>query len=209
MSPSPAPKANVRADDGPDVNALQTREPWAVRRWIHGERTFVRRVLVRFGAPSHDLDELVQEVVFQALRGLPTFRGDAKVTTWLYSIARNVAYAHQRQRTRARHVAPDVLCDAYVDADATHDTGGGPSSGTWGDPHAETSRREWQRIIDHALQRLPDHYAEVIRLRDLQEHTTAEAADVIGTSEVNTRVRLHRARKKLRTLLEPYVERRE
>jgi RNA polymerase sigma-70 factor (ECF subfamily) len=57
---------------------------------------------------------------------------------------------------------------------------------------------ERKRIVHDALQELPEHYRRVVQLRDLEEKSTAEAADQLDLTEVNVRVRLHRARKALR-----------
>jgi RNA polymerase sigma factor (sigma-70 family) len=73
------------------------------------------------------------------------------------------------------------------------------------DPHESTIRRERREIVCRALEDLPDHYREVIQLRDLDERTTDEAAQDIGITNINTRVRLHRARQTLRGALRQYV----
>jgi RNA polymerase sigma factor (sigma-70 family) len=73
------------------------------------------------------------------------------------------------------------------------------------DPRESTIRRERHDVVHQALETLPEHYREVIQLRDLDERTTDEAAQDIGITNVNTRVRLHRARKSLREALGQHV----
>jgi RNA polymerase sigma-70 factor (ECF subfamily) len=196
----PASDDTASQDETPDLDALRAREPGAVRRWLYAERTYVRQVLLHYDAPHEALDALTQEVLFQALRSLPDFRGDAQLRTWLYSIARNVAYAHHRDAQRATAVAPNVLGDTHADRDALH-----PSSAHEANPQATAIRRENRALVHNALAQLPDHYATIIRLRDLEEKSTAETAEALGLTRVNVRVRLHRARKALRDRLQPVL----
>jgi RNA polymerase sigma-70 factor (ECF subfamily) len=178
---------------------LQRREGWAIRRWIYAERDYVRHVLLRHGAEDGELDDLMQEVFYQAIRSLPSFEGNAKVTTWLYSIARNVAYTHQRNARSHRTLTDNLLRHLQPQID-----GARSMSAELSGPREDTIQRERSSFIRRALEQLPDHYAEIIRLRDLQEQSTREAAQALGITEVNARVRLHRARKALRTQMEAY-----
>ena len=189
-----------RDDRDVDLQALQEREPWAVRQWIYGERTYVRCVLARYGADDSELPDLVQEVFYQALRSLPSFEGKSKVTTWLYSIARNVAYSHQRDAKSHHRLTDDMLRHLQSDTTTRRALNGGLDG-----PREEAIRRERSTLIETALGDLPAHYAEIIRLRDLEEQSTTETADALGITEVNARVRLHRARKALRDRLQGYV----
>jgi len=184
-----------------DLDALQSREAWAVRKWIYGERDFIERVLIHYDVPMQDVSEHAQEVFHQAIRSLPTFRGGSKVSTWLYSIARHVAFRAARDRKRYVLMAPQDIVQAEASAERMHDL---MASGLQG-PDAQTSRRERKDLVRRAMRELPPHYEEVICLRDLDEQTTAETAGQIGITEVNVRVRLHRARKMLRDLLAPYL----
>jgi RNA polymerase sigma-70 factor (ECF subfamily) len=188
-------------DPDPDFDALRAREPWAVRRWIVPQRTYLRSVLARYGVPRRELREHVQETLFQALRSLPDFRGDARLRTWLYSVARNVAYRYHRTDGRQAALEPDVL------EDVQHQAVSSPClAEATDDPEATTIQRERHALVRRALQNLPDHYQQVIQLRDLDERTTDEAAEAIGITNVNTRVRLHRARNTLHGLLQAYMD---
>ena len=169
-----------------------------MRSGIYTERTFGGGVLVRFGVPAHQRDEMTQEVMYQALRSLPAFRGDASVRTWLYGIARNVARQHRRKRQREVLVQPQDV--HALDRNRNHDHRA-PLPG----PFETLVRTNRKALIERALDHLPTHYAEIIRLRDLDEQSTAETATALGLSRSNTRVRLHRARKALRDLLRPYL----
>ncbi len=180
-----------------ELQALRNRDPRAVECWIYSQRDYLRSVLARFSRNPSAADDLVQEALFQALRSLPNFRGDAKVTTWLYVIARNVASQHTRYSDRYRPYDSDDLGAAAVTADGTllSDHFGGE------DPERATIHHEEETEIERALQQLKPSYREVIKLRDLKQHSTRETAEALNLSTSNVRVRLHRARKKLRELL--------
>jgi len=132
----------------------------------------------------------VQETFAEAYRQIDRFRGDSKVSTWLFSIARHLSYGYLRKAKRTSYLEEDTIEFLGADdADATSDT------------QARVESEERKRIVHEALSELPDHYQRVVQLRDLEEQSTAETAEQLGLTEVNVRVRLHRARKKLKVHL--------
>ncbi len=83
----------------------------------------ILRLCRSYLASAADADDLYQDIMLNVWRSLPAFRGDAKVTTWLFRIAVNTALIHQRRHTRARRVIepasgalPDVAVDPTPDA---------------------------------------------------------------------------------------------
>ncbi|MEF8817333.1 MAG: sigma-70 family RNA polymerase sigma factor [Salinibacter sp.] len=202
---SDTPSAAIPSDtDAPDASfsdadlqALRNRDPEAVRRWIYGHRDYIEGVLRRYSKDTDVARDLVQEVFFQALRSLPNFRGDAKLTTWLHSIAKNVALARYRKDQRHSCLEEDTL--EYV-----HSTSwdGDPPSAYRG-PEEGTEQAQEKRFLYDAMEELSESYREVIRLRDLEEQSTKEVAEELGLTRVNVRVRLHRARAALRDALTP------
>jgi len=205
-SSSPATNAssdatNERLSDA-ELQALRDRDPQAIRTHIYGKRDFIRSVLRRYTESNEIARDLVQETFFQALRSLPNFRGESKLSTWLYSIARNVALARYRQDKRHSYVEQETLTRVAEHAD------GPPAGGTpvhW-NPATETVQGEAYDLLHEALDELSENYKEVIKLRDLEELSTKEVAEKLGLTRVNVRVRLHRARKKLAQALEGRVE---
>jgi RNA polymerase sigma-70 factor (ECF subfamily) len=184
----------------PDFDALRNREHWAIRRWILPRQPYIRCVLIQSGVHRRNLEELVQETLFQILRSLPNFKGASRLRTWLYGVARNVAYNFQQAEQRQSAFAPNDI-DAIQHRAQSSPCLAEPAS----DPQEMTIRRERHDILHRALETLPEHYREVIQLRDLDGRTTGEAAQAIGITKVNTRVRLHRARKTLREALPQHV----
>lgn len=181
-----------------ELEALRSRDPEVVRTHIYGNRDFLRSVLRRYTDTEEVARDLLQETFFQALRSVPDFRGESKLTTWLYSIAKNVALARYRTDKRRSPLEEETL--TRVAARSGEQMGGGrPAS--W-DPAEETTRSEEVALVREALDELSKNYRQVIELRDLNELSTKEVAERLGLTRVNVRVRLHRAREKLQQVLD-------
>lgn len=178
-----------------DLQALRNRDPDAVQRWIYGHRDYIEGVLRRYSRDADVARDLVQEAFFQALRSLPNFRGDSKLTTWLHSIAKNVALARYRKDQRHSCLQEETLEHVHAMSE------GRPSPAYRGPAH-EAERGQEHRFLYDAMEELSESYREVIRLRDLEEYSTKEVAEELGLTRVNVRVRLHRARAALREVLE-------
>ena len=216
-SVSPTPMSSTdedRADDSRSMNAassgdarlseaeleaLRRRDPEAVRRHIYGNRDFLRGVLRRYTETDETARDLLQETFFQALRSLPDFRGESKLTTWLYSIAKNVALARYRKDKRRSPLEEETLTRVA----AREEERGRPGTGhvSW-NPAEETTRNEETTLVRDALEELSANYREIIELRDLEEKSTKEVAEQLDLTRVNVRVRLHRARQKLEEVLD-------
>ena len=124
-----------------------------------------------------DAREVVQEVFLKAWAKGHTFRGEAKVSTWLYTIARRTALDHLRRLKRRREVPLEEA----------------------GDPPAPSDKR--RLILEEAIRRLPPREREAVRLYYQAGLSGREAAEALGVSEGNFRVILYRARRRLRELL--------
>lgn len=177
-----------------ELEALHNRDPDAVRRWIYGNRDYIHSVLQRYSDNSERARDLVQEALFQALRSLPNFRGDSKITTWLHSIAKNVALSQHRKDQRHSYLEADTL--EHVQAKLAPDRALGST------PLEETEEEQKYALLYDAMEELSESYRRIIRLRDLEEQSTKEVAEQLDLTRVNVRVRLHRARRALRDALQ-------
>ena len=181
-----------------ELEALRNRNPKAVKKHVYGNKDYLRNVLRRFTETDEAARDLLQEAFFQILRSLPDFRGESQLTTWLYSIAKHVALARYRKDKRQSPLEEETL--AHVAA-GRKDRGWVNGHASW-DPVEETTRSEETTLVHEALEELSENYREVIELRDLNELSTEEVAKELGLTRVNVRVRLHRARKKLKEVLD-------
>jgi RNA polymerase sigma-70 factor (ECF subfamily) len=144
----------------------------------------------RLVGDEEDARDVVQEAYLRAYKGLKRFRGDAQFTTWLYRITANCAATHLGKRARNRH--EELLDDAVV-----IDTARG------GDPEDRADQRDLRERLDAALAELPPRLRAVVVLRDIYDLSHEAIAAELGISESAAKVRLHRARRKLRERLYP------
>lgn len=133
---------------------------------------------------SRDAEEAAQDTFFTAWRSLSRFRGDAKVSTWLYRIATNRCLKHLR-----RQVPPS--------AELVERTS------RWGNPEAELEADESLRAVASGIAALSDDQRTVIVLREVQGLAYDEIAAVLGVSVTSVKSRLNRARVELARRLTP------
>jgi RNA polymerase sigma-70 factor (ECF subfamily) len=196
---APSHASTCRAFSKPDddeLRALRGREPDAIEKWICGSQRMIFAYVLSYARNAEQAREVVQETIARALESLPSFRGEAKVSTWLYSIARNVVLQHRRDNDHRTPTESDRL-ERLNHQETPRRAEGGLASG----PVAQVEKAERQERFYGALSELRPSYREIIRLRDLKEKTTTETAEALGLTEVNVRVRLHRARGRLREAL--------
>ena len=171
----------------PTIEALKAGSEHAFRCLFEQERERLHRFVLKLVEDADEAENIVQETFTEAYRQIEDFRGEAAVSTWLFSIAKHLAYGHLRTSDRHNYLEHETIEFLQVDRNDS-------VSGT----QREVERSERKQIVHDALQELPDHYRRVVQLRDLEEKSTAEAAEQLDLTEVNVRVRLHRARKALR-----------
>jgi RNA polymerase sigma-70 factor, ECF subfamily len=144
----------------------------------------------RLTGDEEDARDVVQETYMRAFRGLGRFRGDAQFTTWLYRITANCANTHLGRRIRHRH---DELTDDDPLVDERPEV----------DPEHRAENELLRSRLREALQDLPPRLRAVVVLRDVYDLPHEAIAAELGISESAAKVRLHRARRKLREALYP------
>jgi len=146
---------------------------------------------LRLTANEEDARDVVQEAYLRAYRGLKRFRGDAAFTTWLYRITANCASTQLGRRNRHRHedLDPEVLDVRDQRPD--------------NDPQARAEAALLRGRVSEALQALPPRLRAVVILRDVYDLPHEAIAAELGITEAAAKVRLHRARLRLRAQLFP------
>jgi len=147
-----------------------------------------------------EAEDGAQEVMINAFRHLKSFRGDAKFSTWLVTIAMNEA----RQRLRKAKMSAQESLDEVPEGKEGDFT---PAVLTdWREiPSEALEKKEMRQKLREAVEQLPPIYREVLVLRDLEELNQEETASALGISVTLVKVRLHRARMMLQKLLAPYL----
>ncbi|MBI5834588.1 MAG: sigma-70 family RNA polymerase sigma factor [Armatimonadetes bacterium] len=175
----------------PEPSALALRsgvlvEPFDVLLARHGPRiyAFVRRLV-----GPETADDAAQEAWVAIYRALPSFRGEAKLTTWMLTIA---ARCCRRQRRPALRLAEEADTDSL------------PDSGT--SPPQAALNRELAGVVREAIDHLPPGQREAVHLRCIEELSYDEIAGVLHIPIGTVRSRLHHGTARLATLLAPYLE---
>lgn len=145
---------------------------------------------LRLTGNEEDARDVAQEAYLRAYRGLRRFRGDAQFSTWLYRITANCAATQMGRRARHRH---DVLDDSVQLADPRTDH----------DPQLRADASDLRLRLADALDDLPPRLRSVVVLRDVYDLSHEAIAAELGITESAAKVRLHRARHKLRAQLFP------
>lgn len=183
------------------LHAVRGGDSIACRAFIEEHMPRMTAVARRFFRCEHECADVVQEAFVSVLRSLHSFEGGASISTWLHRIVVNVCLMKIRAQSRRTQVSLDNLLPAF-------DEKGGhlhPVHRWSEEPLHAVGTRELRERVRESIDQLPDGYREVLILRDIEEMDTEETARTLGISVANVKVRLHRARQAVRTLLEPYV----
>lgn len=150
-------------------------------------RPRILRYLTRLVGEA-EAEDLAQAAMLKINEGLPGFRGESTVSTWIYRIATNVALDKLRQKA----VQPMTETGYEFDENDLPLAAHGPSVET------TAIRAEMSACISEFVNRLPENYRTVTILSELEGFTNGEIADILGLSLDTVKIRLHRAREKLR-----------
>ncbi len=178
------------ADRNPDFDAIHV---------LYQKKIF--NAIYRFIGDYDEATDLTQETFISAFKHYDRFRGDSKVFTWLYQIARNLCINRVRQRERQRALRIESL-DQPRDLDDDGMTREIADSSQA--PHAILEKKELQQRLRAAVEALPPDYREVVLLREYHNLSYNEIVEATGLTLENVKTRLSRARAMLRRKLEPY-----
>jgi RNA polymerase sigma-70 factor (ECF subfamily) len=197
-TPGSSTESHARfASDADLVTALRAGDETAFEHLV---RTYGPRLLAvtrRLLGHEEDARDAVQETFLRAFRSLGSFEGGSLLSTWLHRIAVNTALMKLRSRKRKPEEPIDGLLPAFRE-----DGHFSERFQAWTEaPDEEAARREHERLVRRAIDQLPEHYRTVLLLRDIEELGTADVAEQLGVTPNAVKLRLHRARQALRTLL--------
>jgi RNA polymerase sigma-70 factor (ECF subfamily) len=186
------------ADDAALLTALRAGDDVAfetlVRRFSGRMLTVARRLVTN----EADAQECLQEAFLSAFKALPGFDGRSQLGTWLHRIVVNAALMKLRTRRRHPECSIDNLLPAFLD-DGHQRNPGRP----WKAEPAVLEREETRDTVRRKIHELPENYRTVLLLRDIEEYDTETVAQLLDLTTTAVKVRLHRARQALRSLLEP------
>ena len=154
----------------------------------------VWRLARRLTENDEEALETTQEIFLRVWRGLDGFRGDSKISTWVFQIAWNYLRAYRRKRGRQLQ----FVSVGSERAQETVEIASDPSA----DPERRTAAIESVERLETALRRLPEHHRVVVWLRDGEELSYQEISRVLDVPIGTVRSRLARARTALRDVME-------
>ncbi len=184
--------------EGFSLKALQAGDPEEFSRLVEAYSNKIYRLATKMLNQQQDAEDVLQETFLKAYRGLKSFDGRSKISTWLFRIATNEAL----MIIRRKH--PEM-----VSIDEPIETEAGEQEPIqiidWCClPEEELLSDETRQILDVAVQKLPERLRVVFLLRDINDLSTHETAEVLGLSETAVKTRLSRARLRLREELSIY-----
>ena len=185
--------ALASVDEADLIERCRAHDRAAHEEFYHRFRRPVAGNLYRVIGDRTDLDDLVQEVFVIAFRGLERFRGDARLSTWLYRICVNVALGRIRSRKRRPPPLGGLDLDAHTNAD--------PMTERPETPQQSLERRRDQETVYRALENLAPKKRIVLYLHEIEGLDLKEIAYLVDSNPVTVRTRLFYARREFYKIL--------
>ena len=202
----------MRSDEE-TLAALQRGDERVFVELVRQHQALMMRVAVRYVRNRTVAEEVVQETWLGVLHGLERFEGRAALKTWIFRILTNRAITRAQREGRVvpfSSLGEDGDGEPAVDPDRFRPENdrypGGWKSFPQPLPEEKLLERETLAMIEAAIAELPERQHTVIVMRDVEGWTAEEVCESLEISEANQRVLLHRARSKVRSCLESYLD---
>ena len=181
------------------VQRAIARDEVAIRSIMQANNRRLYRLARGILRNDSEAEDVVQETYVRALTHLQDFRGDSSLATWLSRIAMNEALGRlrrQRPGVELSSLPPGTLEAQIIQF---------PNSATSEDPEKTMAQREIQRVVEHAIDELPDNFRIVFITRVIEGMNVEETAEILGLKPETVKTRLHRARSMLRENVEKKI----
>ena len=204
----------LREPSDPDLDALRSGDEAAFEALIGRYHGPMMRLALTYLRDRSAAEDAVQETWLTCLKSLERFEGRSSFKTWVFGILLNVARARRRKESRILTFTSLFRQDAGEGRGATVDPRRFGTDGMWAAgpdswsnvPESRLLDRETIEQVKAAIDELPAKQREVVILRDVAGMDAAEVCGLLAISPANQRVRLHRGRASVRTMLEEYLK---
>ena len=198
-------RPDLSVDETELLSRLRAGDDTAYEEMVRSYSPRLLAVARRIVGSDEEARDVIQDAFLNAFRSLKNFHGDARVSTWLHRIVVNSALMKLRTRKRKPEESIEPLLPAFL-ADGHY----AEKFSSWGEQADDAlSRTETQQVVRKHIDELPESFRTVLVLRDIEGLDTEETARVLDTTPNAVKIRLHRARAALRTLLAPHIGRGE
>jgi len=155
----------------------------------------IYNMLLRMLGNEEDALDVAQETFLRAHKSIGSFRGSSSEYTWLFRIALNCAYSHLKGQKRRQLARLDSGSDDTEESFSDTVDNGSP------DAHSTLVKSETESVVQSAILKLPDELRSAIVMRDIEELSYEEIAEIEGCPEGTVKSRVHRAREMLKGML--------
>ena len=195
--------AVLSLDEQQLISQLKARDDAALETLMAQYEAKVFGLARRVTGNREDAEEVLQDVFLTVVQKIETFRGDSKLSTWIYRVATNAALMKLRKRPKVQmlpleeELGPGMTAEGAI-AEPVLD---------WTRlPPEQLERKELVQRIEQAMEQLPEEYRSVFALRDIEGLKAEEACEVLNLSVAALKSRLHRARLFMRKQLADFAK---
>ncbi len=181
------------------VARLQAGDDSAFEKLVRTYMPRLLRIARRFLSSEEDARDAVQDAFVSVFKSIKNFEKNAQLSTWLHRIIINSSLMKLRSRRRRPEQEIETLLPRFQEDGHQVE----PSTPWTESAQTVLERAELRDAVRKSIDQLPENYREILLLRDIEELTADETAEALGISKNVVKVRLHRARQALRTLLDP------
>lgn len=177
------------------IERMKNGNEEAFTQFFNQYRNTIYNFGMRFCGNPEDASDILQETLINTFKYIGNFKGNAKLSTWLYRVASNACLQKRRKESSMEGSLDQLL-------ETSHDEG----SDNRFHPHDNLVQKEAAKVIENAILKLPADYRIPFLLREVERLPYQEIADVLEASLSNAKIRVHRARLMLREMVTDYFK---
>ena len=182
------------------IERLRGRDERAFNDLVQQYEQRVFRLVFRMLGRRDEAEDMVQEVFVQVFKAVESFRGDSKLSTWIYRIAINLCKNRAKYLSRRRSEAQDEL-EQMSEWRSLHE-GRGITVGETNRPDQVVQGYQLETIVRLSIAQLDSDFREVLVLRDIEDLPYEDIMEITGLPEGTVKSRIHRARAMLKQRIE-------